>query len=68
MLIYIEKYRALSPLEKIGHGYAAVTDENGARITDVTAVSPGDMLRLIMREGLIEAKAARIEVREQDDT
>ena len=64
MLIYIEKYRALSPLEKIGHGFAAVTDEAGARITDVTKVKPGDILRLTMREGLIEATANRIEKRD----
>ena len=63
MLIYIEKYKALSPVEKIGHGFAAVTDINGNKITDVTKVSPGDTLRLTMREGLIEATADKVEVR-----
>ncbi len=63
MHIYIEKYKALSPLEKIGHGFAAVTDEGGKKVTDITTVSPGDVLRLTMREGLIEAKATRVEKR-----
>ena len=63
-LIYIEKYKALSPLEKIGHGFAAVTDEKGNKITDVTGVRPGDMLRLVMREGTIEATAVKIEKRD----
>lgn len=67
MLIYLEKYKALSPVEKIGHGFAAVTDDAGNRITDVTKVKPGDMLRLVMREGLIEATASRIEKRQQYD-
>lgn len=64
MLIYIEKYKALSPVEKIGHGFAAVTNEAGAKITDVTKVKPGDLLRLTMREGLIEATATRVEKRD----
>ena len=64
LLIYIEKYKALSPVEKIGHGYAAVTDNAGNKITDVTKVKPGDKLRLVMREGLIEATADRVEKRQ----
>ncbi|MCR5590077.1 MAG: exodeoxyribonuclease VII large subunit [Lachnospiraceae bacterium] len=63
MLIYIEKYKALSPLEKIGHGFAAVTDGKGNKITNVTDVKPGDMLRLTMREGSIYATADRVEER-----
>ena len=64
LLIYIEKYKALSPVEKIGHGFAAVTDAGGNKITDVTKVMPGDKLRLVMREGLIEATADRVEKRQ----
>ena len=64
MLIYIEKYKALSPLEKIGHGFAAVTDEKGNKITSVTDVKAGDMLTLTMREGSIYAVADRIEKRQ----
>lgn len=64
LLIYVEKYKALSPVEKIGHGFAAVTDNAGNKITDVTIVKPGDRLRLVMREGLIEATADRVEKRQ----
>ena len=64
VLIYIEKYKALSPIEKIGHGFAAVTDIRGQRVTDIENVRPGDRLKLIMREGLIEATATKVEKRE----
>lgn len=64
VLIYIEKYKALSPIEKIGHGFAAVTDIRGQRVTDIANVRPGDRLKLIMREGLIEATATKVEKRE----
>ncbi|MBO4905362.1 MAG: exodeoxyribonuclease VII large subunit [Lachnospiraceae bacterium] len=63
LLIYIEKYKALSPLEKIGHGFAAVTDEHGGRVTEIEKVKKGDLLTLTMREGVIEATAQRIEKR-----
>lgn len=63
MFIYIEKYKALSPVERIGHGFAAVTDASGSKITDVTKVRPGDLLKLTMREGTIEATATKIEKR-----
>ena len=63
MHIYIEKYKALSPIERIGHGFAAVTDEGGNKVTDVAKVKKGDLLRLTMREGLIEATATKIEMR-----
>ena len=61
--IYVEKYKALSPLEKIGHGFAAVTDEKGNKITDIDKVSKGDRLTLTMRQGTIETTAERIEKR-----
>lgn len=64
VLIYIEKYKALSPVEKIAHGFAAVTDESGHKVTDITTVKAGDNLRLIMREGVISATATGIEKRE----
>ncbi len=64
MNIYIEKYKALSPVEKIGHGFAAVTDEAGNKVTTIDSVKAGDRLKLTMREGYIEATATNIEKRE----
>ncbi len=64
VLIYIEKYKALSPVEKIGHGFAAVTDGKGKKVTDITSIHAGDELRLIMREGVITATATGIKMRD----
>ena len=63
ILIYIEKYKALSPLEKIEHGFAAVTDRDGRRITDVSDVREKDTLTLTMKNGTISATADSIEKR-----
>lgn len=58
--IYIEKYKALSPLEKIQNGFSAVTGSDGNKITNVTEVKPGDLLKLTMRSGVINARAESI--------
>ena len=59
--LYIERYKALSPLEKISHGFAAVTDERGNKIADAGNVKKGDKLKLVMRNGVITATAQEIE-------
>lgn len=47
---------ALSPLATLGRGYAAVFDEKGASITDVSQLSPGDDVRVRMRDGSFDAR------------
>ena len=59
--LYIERYKALSPLDKISHGFAAVTDESGNKIADAGNVKKGDKLKLVMRNGVITATAQEIE-------
>lgn len=59
--LYIERYKALSPLDKISHGFAAVTDERGNKIADAGNVKKGDKLKLVMRNGVITATAQEIE-------
>lgn len=68
LAVYIEKYKGLSPVERIGHGYAAVTDENGDRIRQGASIKAGDTLRLIMRDATVTAKATDVEKRELYDT
>ena len=63
LLIYIEKYKGLSPVERIAHGFAAVTDKNGKRVTDVSMVKTGDAIRLTMKDGHIDATATAVEKR-----
>ena len=64
LLIYIEKYKALSPVERIAHGFAAVTDKNGSRVTDVSMVNAGDPIRLTMKDGYIDATATAVKKRD----
>ena len=64
MLIYIEKYKALSPVERIGHGFAAVTDDAGKKVYEASSVKKGDVLTLTMRDGRIEAVAQKVEKRD----
>lgn len=63
ILIYVEKYKALSPVERIAHGFAAVTDASGKKITTVTTVRAGDKLNLTLKDGHIEATATAVEKR-----
>ncbi len=63
LLIRTEKYKALSPVERIAHGFAAVTDKDGRKVTDITTVKPGDLLRLTMKDGSIDATANAVNVR-----
>ena len=39
--IYLERYRGLSPLEKLNQGYAFVADEQGRGIYSVEQVQTG---------------------------
>ncbi len=67
LLIYVEKYKGLSPVERIGHGFAALTDDKGNRITETAQVGIGDMLRLTLSDGLIKAEAVEVEKRDWND-
>lgn len=53
--IKLERYKSLSPLERLEHGYAGVSDKNGRKVTDVKNVKTGDELKLILRSGRIDA-------------
>lgn len=65
LLVYIERMKALSPLDRLSHGYAYLTDSDGAKISDVNDVNVGDMLTLTMRNGYINAQALNKVVEEE---
>ncbi|MDD2960090.1 MAG: exodeoxyribonuclease VII large subunit [Lachnospiraceae bacterium] len=57
LFVYIEKMKGLSPLEKLAQGYAVVTGSTGGRITSVEQAKRGELLKVYVTDGCIEARA-----------
>jgi len=55
------RLHALSPLSTLARGYAVITDGEGAPVTSVTAVKPGDAIVARLRDGSIHARTERTE-------
>jgi exodeoxyribonuclease VII large subunit len=53
MMVYIERMRGLSPLEKLAQGYAAASNVRGERIFSIEQVEDGDVLDLYVSDGKI---------------
>lgn len=58
MTVYIERLKAVSPLEKLSQGYACVTDEARKRIYSTAQVTPGERLHIYVSDGVIDAQVA----------
>ena len=58
--LYVERYKALSPLEKIQNGFSAIATEDGNKITSVSQVKSGDLLKLTLKNGVITARAESV--------
>lgn len=56
MQLYIEKMRAVSPLERLAGGYACVTDTKGNRIYSVAQTVPDAEIKIFVSDGVIDAK------------
>ena len=61
LAIYIEKLKGLSPLDKLGQGYAFVENGQGQVIHDVAQVIRGDEINIHLINGRILAKTMEIE-------
>lgn len=53
--LYIEKLKALSPLDKLSKGYSYTSDEEGHVINSVKKVTVGSKLHVTVTDGLIVA-------------
>jgi len=53
--LYVEKFKGLSPLEKLSSGYSYVEDGNGRSIRSVSQVKAGDVISLTFRDGRAKA-------------
>lgn len=63
--LFASRLEAQSPLKKIGGGYGFVTDKKDHRIDSVTQVKAGDGIRVIVRDGSMEAVISNITPNDQ---
>ena len=55
LALYIERFKSLSPLEKLNSGYSYITDENGSNIRSVKHVREGQELEITVSDGSFRA-------------
>ena len=55
MQIYIERFKGLSPLNKLGRGYGYVEDCGGKAVRDIHDLSEGDRITVTVSNGKITA-------------
>jgi exodeoxyribonuclease VII large subunit len=60
-----ERLESLSPTSTLRRGYALALDGDGALVSSVKGVSPGDPVELVMVDGRVDTRAER--VRPDDD-
>ena len=60
LLLYIERLRGLSPLEKLKQGYSYVSTPEGETLISVKQVKAGDRLKIYVTDGFVEAEAKSI--------
>lgn len=56
MLLYAERMKGLSPLDKLKQGYSYTADEDGHKVTEVDQVQEGDLLQIYVSDGQILAE------------
>lgn len=62
LMLYVEKLKGLSPLEKLNQGFSHVADVSGQTVTDVWKVGEGELLTIHVKNGRILA-----EVKEKEE-
>jgi exodeoxyribonuclease VII large subunit len=55
------RLHALSPLATLARGYAVLSDGEGATVTSVTGLDPGDVIIARVHDGRIHARTERVE-------
>ena len=61
LALYIERMKAVSPLEKLNSGFSYVEDTDGKNIRSVTQVEAGERLRIRMSDGVIDTRVEQIQ-------
>lgn len=65
LALYIERMKAVSPLEKLNSGFSYVEDADGKNIRSVTQVGEGDSLRIRVSDGVIDTRVEQIQQEER---
>ena len=65
LALYIERMKAVSPLEKLNSGFSYVEDMQGKNIRSVKQIKEGDPLKIRVSDGVIDT---RVEGIRQEDT
>ena len=60
LALYIERMKAVSPLEKLNSGFSYVEDAAGKNIRSVTQTKPGEQLRIRVSDGVITTRVEQI--------
>lgn len=60
--IYIQRMKALSPLDKLTKGYAYVENSGGKKVTSVDDVKPREEILLNLKDGMIKAEVKEVVV------
>jgi exodeoxyribonuclease VII large subunit len=61
LALYIERMKAVSPLEKLNSGFSYVEAADGKNIRSVTQVHEGDSLRIRVSDGVIDTKVEQVQ-------
>lgn len=59
VMIYAERLKGLSPLDKLSQGYAFAVDGEDRKITSVTAVKPGSKIKVYVADGCIHGQVEK---------
>ena len=60
LLLYIERMKGNSPLEKLKQGYSYVSTAAGKTLVSVEQVTVGEQLKIYVADGYVEAEAVSI--------
>ena len=61
LALYIERMKAVSPLEKLNSGFSYVEAADGKNIRSVMQVHEGDSLRIRVSDGVIDTKVEQVQ-------
>ena len=56
LALLIERYKARSPLDRLGGGYVYATGENGRPLSSVSKLKAGDQVKLSFKDGSADAR------------
>ena len=65
--LFAAELSSRSPLQRLSGGYGFIRDEAGRSVRSVSAVQPGKLLRISLRDGEIESRAVNIREWAEDD-